>query len=111
MTKMESIEPVKTSTISYLFDLGESLPKEIRDFAAQTRTWLTTESNDTLVTLWSAKHGDGWWVNHMEVINSDITTEEAFWRLMLREMMRRNLIDKHYHVQTHKALYKLKCRS
>ncbi len=111
MTKMESIEPVKTLTTSHLSEPGESLPKEILDFAAQTRTWLTTESNDTLVTLWSAKHGDGWWVNHMEVIHSDITTEEAFWRLMLHEMMRRNLMDKHYHVQTHKTLYKLKCRS
>ena len=79
MTKMESTELVKTLTTLRLSDPGENLPKEIRDFAAQTRTWLTTESNDALITLWSAKHGDGWRVNHLQD-NGDITAEKAFWR-------------------------------
>jgi len=109
MTKKVSTVTVSTSTTLTQFDMGE-LPAEVTlALDPQLKTWLTTASDDELLTLWVSRYGEGWRVSHLESIT--LQWEETFDVAFTREMSRRGLVERHHHMAEQATLYKLKCKS
>ena len=109
MTKKESTAAASTLTTKFLSEVEELLQNAIQDFDPQVKTWLTTASNDELITLWAARYGDGWRISHLESIT--IYWARTFDAMLAKEMVRRNLVEKHHHMAEQVTLYKLKCKS
>lgn len=109
MTKKVSTVTVSTSTTPTPFVM-EALPqKETHASDPQIKTWLTTASDDELLTLWVSRYGEGWRVSHLESIT--LQWEETFDVAFTREMSRRGLVERHHHMAEQATLYKLKCKS
>jgi hypothetical protein len=112
MTKKVLTVTVSTSTTPTPFVM-EALPqKETHASDPQIKTWLTTASDDELIALWAARYGDGWRISQLESITLQWEQwEETFDVVFIKEMSRRGLVEKHYHMAEQATLYKLKCKS
>lgn len=111
MTKKVSTVTVSTSTTLTQFDMGE-LPAEVTlALDPQLKTWLTTASDDELMALWAARHGDGWRISHIQAITIKWGGEQSFDASFTAEMLRRDLVERHHHMAEQATLYKLKCKS
>jgi len=109
MTKKVSPVTVSTSTTPTPFVM-EALPqKETHASDPQIKIWLTTASDDELLTLWISRYGEGWRISHLESIT--LQWEETFDVAFTKEMSRRGLVERHHHMAEQATLYKLKCKS
>ena len=112
MTKKVSTETENISITTCRSETEELLAKATRDLDPQVKTWLTTASDDELIALWAARYGDGWRISHLESITLQWEHwEETFDVVFIKEMSRRGLVEKHYHMAEQATLYKLKCKS
>ena len=109
MTKKESTAAASTLTTKFLSEVEELLQNAIQDFDPQVKTWLTTASDDELLTLWISRYGEGWRISHLESIT--LQWEETFDVAFTKEMSRRGLVERHHHMAEQATLYKLKCKS
>ena len=111
MTKKVLTVTVSTSTTPTPFVM-EALPqKETHASDPQIKTWLTTASDDELMALWAARHGDGWRISHIQAITIKWGGEQSFDASFTAEMLRRDLVERHHHMAEQATLYKLKCKS